>query len=270
MSRTLTIAGTVGALTLLAACSGDAEPGGTDGSTLRIGASPVPHAQILEFVQDELAEDAGLDLEIVEFTDYVQPNVALAEGDIDANFFQHVPYLEEQEAGQGYDFEVVAPVHLEPLGLYSAAADDLDDLPGDAQVIIPNDPSNSGRALNLLADEGLIELSEDAGISATQRDVVDARGLTITELEAANLPRSLPDADLAVINTNFALEAGLQPAEDALAIESADGNPYANVLVTRTGDEDGEAVGKLADLLASEEVATFIEDTFDGAVVPAG
>ena len=269
MRRTLTLAGAVAAVTLLAACGGDADNSSGDAQTIRVGASPVPHAEILEFVQDELAADAGIDLEIVEFTDYVQPNVALDEGEIDANFFQHVPYLDEQEADRGYDFEVVTPVHLEPLAIYPQQSDSLDDLPEGAQVIIPNDPSNSGRALNLLAGEGLIELAEGAGISATQQDVTDAMGLVIDELDAASLPRSLPDADLGVINTNFALEAGLNPAEDALAVESAEDNPYANVLVVRAGDEDAENVRTLAELLTSDEVARFIEDTYDGAVVPA-
>lgn len=269
MKKTAFAAVTVAAAILFAACGGDADEASGDSSTITVGASPVPHAEILQFVKDELAADAGLDIEIVEFTDYVQPNVALEEGELDANFFQHVPYLDEQEADRGYEFEVVTPVHLEPLAIYSQQLDALDAVSEGATVIIPNDPSNSGRALNLLADEGLIELDPNAGIDATQQDVTDAKGLTIDELDAANLPRSLPDADLAVINTNFALEAGLDPADDALAVESAEDNPYANVLVVRSGDEDGPAVRTLADLLTSDEVVQFIEENYDGAVVPA-
>ncbi|PSK99181.1 D-methionine transport system substrate-binding protein [Haloactinopolyspora alba] len=264
---TIAVAGLASAV-LLAGCGADDGSSAGDG-VVRVGVTPVPHGEIMQFVQDELAEDAGIELELVEFTDYVQPNVALSEGELDANFFQHVPYLDAQEADRGYDFEAVTPVHLEPLGMYSTKIDSLSQLSSGAQVIIPNDPSNSGRALNLLADEGLIELADDAGISATRQDIVDDGGLEIEELEAASLPRSLPDADLAVINTNYALEADLAPGEDALAMESAEDNPYANVLVVPTGSENSESISTLADLLTSEEVVRFIEENYDGAIVPA-
>jgi D-methionine transport system substrate-binding protein len=265
----------VGALTL-AACGGDAGGGdasadaGSGESTLTVGASTVPHGEILEFVADELAADAGLSIEIVEFTDYVQPNVALDEGALDANYFQHQPYLDQQVADAGYDFTALAPVHLEPLGVYSDSVASVEDIPDGGTVAIPNDPTNGGRALALLADQGLITLA-GTETSPTVLDIDDnPKGLEFAEIEAAQLPRSLADVDAAVINGNYAIEADLSPAEDAIAAESAEGNPYANLLVVRSEDEDDEALGTLAELLQSPEVATFIEENYGGAVVPAG
>jgi D-methionine transport system substrate-binding protein len=261
----------VGALALTA-CGSDADAGAeaSADAPLKVGVSPVPHAEILQFVDDELAEDAGIDLELVEFTDYVQPNVALDDGSLDANYFQHEPYLEEQKAAAGYDFVAVAPVHLEPLGLYSDTVGSVDELPDGAQVAIPNDPTNGARALQLLADQGLITLADTGEASATVLDVeTNPKNLKFVEIEAAQLPRSLPDVDAAVINGNYAIEADLSPAEDAIAAESPEGNPYANLLVVRAGDEDDPRIVKLAELLASDEVAQFIEETYSGTVISA-
>ncbi|WP_153396331.1 MetQ/NlpA family ABC transporter substrate-binding protein [Ornithinicoccus halotolerans] len=258
---------------LLAGCGGgDSDASGTGGAEepLRVGASPVPHAEILEYVAEVLAPEAGLAIEVVEFTDYVQPNVALHDGSIDANYFQHEPYLTEQENGAGYQFEPVAPVHLEPLGLYSAMAEEVADLPDGATVAIPNDPSNVGRALRLLAEEGLLTLADTGDAAPTTADIEEnPKQLQLSEIEAAQLPRVLGDVDAAVINGNYALEAGLSPAEDAVAAESADDNPYANLLVTREGEQDDERVARLAELLQSKQVADFIAERYEGAVVPA-
>jgi D-methionine transport system substrate-binding protein len=258
------------ATALLAACGGgDAELSGAD-EPLRVGASPVPHAEILRFIDENLATDAGLDLEIVEFTDYVQPNVALDDGSLDANYFQTVPYLEEQEATAGYDFAALEPVHIEPLGIYSSTLTDLAALPDGASVAIPNDPTNAARALRLLEANELITLADTGDAAPTSLDVEgNPKNLEISEVEAAQVPRSLADVDIAVINGNYAIEADLVPAEDALALEEAEGNPNANLLVVRTGDEGDERITQLEELLHSDEVRQFIEDEYQGAVIPA-
>jgi D-methionine transport system substrate-binding protein len=265
-----TLLGLVTAATLavagLTACSPDA----AGGDALKVGASPVPHAQILQLIKRDLADKAGLDLEIVEFTDYVQPNVALKEGQIDANFFQHVPYLEEQNKEGGYDCAALAPVHIEPLGVYSKKVKKLADTPRNAVVAIPNDPTNAGRALQLLGANGLLTLKPGAGTAATKADIADnPKGLKITELEAAQLPRSLADTDLSVINGNYALEAGLTPSKDAVALESGAGNPYANLLVTTVAKKNDAKIAKLEQLLHSPEVKKYIETEFKGTVLPA-
>ncbi|WP_299033698.1 MetQ/NlpA family ABC transporter substrate-binding protein [uncultured Pseudokineococcus sp.] len=254
----------------LAACGGgEAELSAAD-EPLRVGASPVPHAEILRFVDEELAEDAGLELEITEFTDYVQPNVALDDGSLDANYFQTVPYLEEQERSAGYDFTALEPVHLEPLGVYSQRFDSLEDVPEGATVAIPNDPTNAARSLRLLEAEGLVVLDDTGDDAPTALDVLEGgRDLDITEVEAAQVPRSLQDVDLAVVNGNYAIDADLSPAEDALALEEAEGNPNANLLVVRAGDEDDERVQLLQELLRSPETRAFLEETYAGAVLPA-
>jgi D-methionine transport system substrate-binding protein len=258
------------ATVVLAACGGgDAEISAAD-EPLRVGASPVPHAEILRFIDEDLAADAGLDLEIVEFTDYVQPNVALDDGSLDANYFQTVPYLEDQEASAGYDFTPLEPVHIEPLGIYSATLTDLAELPDGATVAIPNDPTNAARALRLLEANDLITLADTGDAAPTSLDIEgNPKNLEISEVEAAQVPRALADVDIAVINGNYAIEADLVPAEDALALEEAEGNPNANLLVVRTGDEDDERIQQLEELLHSDEVRQFIEDTYKGAVIPA-
>ncbi|TDC26604.1 ABC transporter substrate-binding protein [Streptomyces sp. 8K308] len=261
----------------LVACGTDSDPeaGGDSGDQadasgpLTVAANPVPHAQILEFVRDNLAEDAGLDLEVREFSDYVLPNTAVQSGEVDANYFQHKPYLDQFNADQGTDIVPVINVHLEPLGLYSDSVTSADELGEGSTIAIPNDATNEGRALHLLAENGLIELNEGVGAEATLNDIADDHGITFQELEAATLPRALEDVDAAIINGNYALEADLAPAEDAIVLESAEDNPYANFLAVRAGNEDDPRVQTLAELLNSDEVRQFIEDEYDGSVVPA-
>ncbi|MBL1067324.1 MetQ/NlpA family ABC transporter substrate-binding protein [Streptomyces sp. 7-21] len=266
------------ALTLgLTACGTDSDPssggGGGDeadaSGPLTVAATPVPQAEILEFVRDNLAEDAGLDLRIQEFTDYVLPNTALDNGEVDANYFQHRPYLDQFNADQGTDIVPVVNVHLEPLGVYSESLSDIRELSAGDTIAIPNDATNGGRALNLLAEHGVIELADGAGAEATTNDIAEANGLEFRELEAATLPRALSDVDAAVINGNYALEADLSPVEDALIAEAAEDNPYANFLAVNAGDEDDPRVQTLARLLTSDEVRQFIEDTYEGSVIPA-
>jgi D-methionine transport system substrate-binding protein len=238
--------------------------------TLKVGASPVPHAEILKFVQDNLAAAAGLNIEIKEFTDYVQPNVALNDKQIDANFFQHVPYMEDQATQRGIDMLAVASVHIEPLGIYSNKIKSLQEVGDQAVVAIPNDATNGGRALQLLATNGLLTLEEGAGTNATVQDITaNPKQLQIEELEAAQLPRSLDDADIAVINMNYALEANLKPNADALALEVGKDNPYANVLAVLRDRQSDPNIKKLAQLLNSPEVKQFIEEKYQGAVLPA-
>jgi D-methionine transport system substrate-binding protein len=236
--------------------------------TIKVGATPEPHAQILFFIQDKLAEE-GVRLEVIEFNDYVQPNVQVYEKQLDANFFQHIPYLEKFNEERGYDLVKVTGVHIEPMGAYSSKISSIDELKDGAKVAIPNDATNGGRALALLAKNGLITLKEGVGASATVLDITEnPKNLEIVELESASLPRVLPDVDLAVINTNYALEADLVPTKDALFIEESD-SPYVNILVARPDNKDDEAIQKLAAALNSEDVRTFIEETYQGAVVPA-
>ena len=237
---------------------------------VKVGASPIPHAEILAYIRDNLAADAGLEIEIVEFTDYVQPNLALNDGTLDANFFQHVPYLDNFNESRGTDLVSIANVHIEPLGIYSKTITDLSQVPDGAIVIIPNDDTNGGRALNLLVANGFITLKPDAGYSATVADIADnPKNLKISELEAAQLVRALDDADLAVINGNYALEGGLIPSQDALALESGENNPYVNILAVKRGNENDEAILALVKLLTSPEVKAFIEEKYAGSVLPA-
>lgn len=237
---------------------------------IRVGVSPVPHGDILRFINENLAPAAGLEIEIVEFTDYVQPNLALDSGDLDANYFQHVPYLEDFNAGNGLELISVAAVHIEPLGIYSSHLSSLEELADGAVVTIPNDATNAGRALNLLAANGLLTLKEGVGYAATLADITEnPKGLDIRELEAAQLVRSLEDTAIAVINGNYALEAGLVPAEDALALESGENNPYANILAVNAGHADDPAVVLLIQLLTSPEVKQFILEHYNGSVIPA-
>ncbi len=239
-------------------------------TVVKVGVTPVPHAEILQFVKDNLAAKEGLAIEIVEFNDYVQPNLALNDKQIDANFFQHVPYMTDFGKEKGIEMVPVANVHIEPLGVYSRKVKALAEVPTGAVVAIPNDATNGGRALQLLATQGLITLKEGVGTGATIRDIVDnPKQIQIEELEAAQLPRALDDTTLSIINTNYALETDLQPKQDALALEPGQNNPYANVLAVLKGREGDPAIQKLAKLLASPEVKQFIEDKYQGAVVPA-
>ncbi|WP_049574531.1 MetQ/NlpA family ABC transporter substrate-binding protein [Nonomuraea sp. SBT364] len=260
---------------LLAACgtSQSATPAGSGGSAdavLKVGASPVPHGEILTYVKDNLAPAAGLKLEIVEFTDYVQPNVQLSEGQLAANFFQHKPYLDDFNSSKGTELSFVTPVHLEPLGLYSKKAADLAGLASGATVAVPNDATNLGRALKLLADNGAITLKEGSGTAATERDVTgNPKNLQFKPLEAAQLPRSLDDVDAAVINGNYAIEAGLKPAGEALVLEKTDGNPYVNGLVVAKGHEKDANIVTLGKLLQDQKVKDFIAQKYQGSVVAA-
>lgn len=238
------------------------------GETLNVAASAVPHAEILEFVKPRLAEE-GVDLNIRIFTDYVQPNVQVAEKRLDANFFQHQPYLDEFNQSRGTHLVNVAGVHIEPFGAYSKTIKDLAQLPQGANVVIPNDATNGGRALLLLAKAGIIGLREGAGVAATRRDIIDnPKSIKVRELEAATLPRVLDQVDLALINTNYALESGLNPARDALIIEGSD-SPYVNILVAREDNKDSPALQKLVAALKTPELRTFILEKYQGAVVPA-
>lgn len=233
---------------------------------LVVGAT-VPHADILRFIAPKLKEE-GVELEVKEFTDYVQPNVQVYEKELDANYFQHQPYLDEQNAQNNFDLVSVVGVHVEPFGAYSNKYKSADEIPDGAKVAIPNDPTNGGRALLLLEKQGLIKLKEGAGITATQKDITEnPKNLKFIEADAAMLPRQLAEVDLALINTNYALEADLNPTKDALFIEDKD-SPYTNILVARPDNKDSDAIQKLAKALTSDEVRTFINDTYKGALVP--
>ncbi|MER7721321.1 MetQ/NlpA family ABC transporter substrate-binding protein [Streptomyces flaveolus] len=259
-----------GALTLgLSACGSDKDASDTSGP-LVVAATPVPHAEILDFVKDNLAKKAGLDLEVREFTDYVTPNTATEDGSVGANYFQTEPYLADFNKKNGTHLKSVASVHLEPLGLYSKKADKAEDLKSGATIALPNDTVTEARALQLLASQGLITLKDGAGNSATTADITkNPKNLEFKELEAAQTPRSLNDVDAAVINGNYALQADLKPAEDALVLESAKNNPNVNLLVVKEGQEDDPRVQKLAKLLTSPEVKKFIADHYAGSVLPS-
>ncbi|MFD4479834.1 MULTISPECIES: MetQ/NlpA family ABC transporter substrate-binding protein [unclassified Streptomyces] len=262
-----------GALTLgLSACGSDKGSAADKDGKLIVAATPTPQGEILDYVQKHLAKKAGLDLEVKEFTDYVTPNTAVQQGEVFANYFQHKPYLDDFNKKNGTDIVPVpnATVHLEPLGVYSKNVKKLDGLKKGATIALPNDTTNEARALKLLADNGLIELKKGVGYEATPKDVSkNPKNLKFKELEAAQVPRSLGDVDAAVINGNYALEAKLSPAKDAIAAEPAKGNPYGNFLAVKKGDENDPRVKKLAKLLTSPEVKKFIDDKYDGAVVAA-
>ncbi|MEU0157672.1 MetQ/NlpA family ABC transporter substrate-binding protein [Streptomyces sp. NPDC006261] len=261
----------------LSACGTDSDPAARSESgakadtskALVVAASPTPHADILDFVKKNLAEKEGLKLEVKEFTDYVLPNTATQSGQVDANFFQHKPYLDDFNKKNGTTIVPVVNVHLEPLGLYSKKIKDLKDIKAGQTIAVPNDTTNGGRALQLLAENGLITLKDGVGTAAKLSDITDKKGLEFKELEAATVPRALNDVDAAVINGNYALEAELSPAKDSLALEKAEGNPYANFLAVKDGNEKDPRVEKLAELLNSDEVKKFIEDTYKGSIVPA-
>ncbi|WP_406150638.1 MetQ/NlpA family ABC transporter substrate-binding protein [Streptomyces sp. NBC_01012] len=261
----------------LSACGTDSDPGAKSGSggdadtskALVVAASPTPHADILNYVKKNLADKAGLKLEVKEFTDYVLPNTATESGQVDANFFQHKPYLDDFNEKNKTHIVPVVNVHLEPLGLYSKKIKDIEDIKAGQTVAVPNDTTNEGRALQLLAENGLITVKDGVGTNAKLSDITDKKGLEFKELEAATVPRALDDVDAAVINGNYAIEADLKPAQDSLALEKAEGNPYANFLAVKEGNEDDPRVKKLAKLLNSDEVKKFIEDTYKGSIVPA-
>ena len=265
------LAGLLALGALVAGCSGEKKEAAQSSDkkvVLKVGATPVPHAEILNEIKPLLAKD-GIDLQIIEFTDYVKPNLSLNDKEIDANFFQHEPYLKKFAADRKLDLVNLVAVHIEPMGVYSKKLKDIKSVPGGAKVAIPNDPTNGGRALNILAKAGLIKLKDGVGISATVGDIVEnPKNLKITEAEAAMLPRTLDDVDLAVINSNFAMEAKLNPTKDALFIEPKD-SPYANIVAVRKGDENRKEIQALKKALTSPEVKKFIEEKYKGAVIPA-
>lgn len=236
--------------------------------TLTIGASPVPHVEILEVVKPDLKAQ-GIDLKIVEFNDYVQPNTSVSDKLLDLNFFQHRPYLDSFIKDHGSDLVEVGGIHIEPIGFYSHKLKDLKDLKKGATIAIPNDPTNGGRALLLLQTAGLITLEDPKAISATPLDIKENKlNLNIKELEAPQLPRSLDDVDGAIINTNYAIDAGLNPLKDALFIENAD-SPYVNVVVGNSQSVKKDSVKALLKALQSDKVKKFINDKYNGAVVAA-
>ena len=236
--------------------------------TVRIAVTAGPHAQIAEAAK-KVAERDGLILKIVEFQDYIQPNAALDAGDVEANSYQHLPFLESQVKARGYKISPVGYTVTFPMGFYSKRIKSLADLPRGGKVGIQNDPSNSGRALQLLQKAGVIKLKPGAGISATVTDVAEnPKAIQIVQVEAAQLPRSLDDLDASAINTNYAVQAGLVPSRDAIAIEDAK-SPYANLLAVRTADKDKPWVQKLVKAFQSPEVKKLVEGSFSGSLVPA-
>jgi len=235
------------------------------GLTVSVGATPVPHAELLNLIKDDLATQ-GITLKVVEFNDYVQPNVAVIAGDLDANFFQHIPYL---DSNAEWSSKLVSAfgVHVEPFGLYSAKYKHVKDLPNGATIAIPNDPSNGGRALLLLQSKGLITLKTGNKLTATPRDIADnPKNFRFQELEAAQLPRSLEDVDAATINGNYALEAKLNPVKDALIIEGAD-SPYVNIVVVQKGKQNDPGIIALKNALLSNKVKNYIDSHYGGGVV---
>ena len=240
----------------------------TEPVVLNVAASPTPHAEILEQVVDVLAEQ-GIDLQIHEYGDYVVPNTAVEEGEEDANYFQHIPYLESFNEKEGTHLVSVGGIHIEPMGVYAGKTASLEELPDGAEIAIPNDPTNEGRALLLLEAQGLIKLADSSNLEATPNDIVEnPKNLTFKELEAAMIPNAVDEVDLSVINVNYALEAGFNPTEDALAIEDAN-SPYVNIVAVKEGNENNPAVLALVEALQSDTVRDFINETYGGAVVPA-
>lgn len=239
--------------------------------TITVAATSVPHAEILEAAKPILAEQ-GWDLQITEFQDYVQPNEVVEAGDFDANYFQHVPYLDSFNAEKGTHLVAVGNIHYEPLGIYPGTESDLNAISDGATIAVPNDTTNEARALLLLQDNGLITLKDGAGIEATVKDIAEnPHNIKFTELEAAQVSRVLPEVSFAVLNGNYALEAGLNAQTDALAIETSDSEAaktYVNVIVVKEGNENNEGVKALVDVLKSDEIKNFINDTYQGSVVP--
>ena len=235
---------------------------------IKVGVTPGEHAQIMEKVK-EVAAKKGLNIEILEFSDYVVPNQALADGDLNANSFQHQPYLDNQIADRGFDLVAIGKTITTPMGVYSKKVKNLGELADGATVGIPNDPTNGGRALLILAKEGLIKVNPEAGLKAGPADVTEnPKNIKFAELDAAQLPRSLDDVDAAVINTNYALEAGLHPKTDAIAIEGSE-SPYANVIVVRSADKDASWAKTLVEAYHDDSIKTFINEEFKGALIPS-
>lgn len=232
-----------------------------------IGVSPAPHGEIVEALESEF-EAAGIEIEIISFDDYVQPNLALDDGDLDINYFQHKPYLDNFSAEHGLDLEVIGQVHVEPLALYSDKYDSVDALPEGAEILIPDDPTNGARALLLLQSQGLIELADPTDLNATEADITsNPKNFKFTALDAANISRTYTDVDGGIINANFAIDAGLNPTNDSILIEG-DQSPYANVVVVKAGDETNESYLKVIEILNSEAAREFIESEYEGSISP--
>ena len=252
------------------AAESTAETSELAGTTLKVAASPTPHAEILNVAKDILAEQ-GITLEVVEFSDYVQPNLVTESGEVDANYFQHTPSLESFNEENGTHLVSVGAIHYEPFGIYPGKSNDLANIADGATIAVPNDTTNEARALQLLAAQGLITVRDGAGLTATVNDITEnPHNLQIEEIEAAQLPRTVQDVDFAVINGNYAMEAGFSVGKDALATEDASSEAaqtYANVLVVKEGNENNPAIQALLKALQSDEVKNYIDQTYDGAVV---
>lgn len=257
--------GNSGAATTAAASSSAASD-----NVITVGASPSPHAEILEAIKPEL-EAQGYELKVVEYSDYVQPNVALSEGDLDANYFQHLPYLENYNTENGTDLASAGAIHFEPMGLYAGKSSDITNVPDGTKIAVPSDATNEARALLLLQDQGVIKLADGVGLEATANDIVEnPHNVELVEVEAAAVPRSLQDVDFGVINGNYALSAGLDTSA-TLASEDADSEAaqtYANIIAVRSGDENSEKTQALLKALTSDTARKFIEDTYKGSVIP--
>ncbi|WP_270405018.1 MetQ/NlpA family ABC transporter substrate-binding protein [Candidatus Collinsella stercoripullorum] len=259
----------------IAGCGSDGASGsdGSASATLTVAASPSPHAEILnDFAAPRLA-DQGIELVVKEYTDYIIPNQVTSSGEVDANYFQHINYLNNYNEENGTDLVNAGSIHFEPMGVFAGKSDDIEAVADGAKISVPNDPTNEGRALLLLQDLGLITLSEDAGITATKNDIVDnPKNLDIVEQEAAMLPSTLADSDFAVINGNYAIDAGLS-LKDAVASEDPQSDviqqEYANIICTSADKADDERIAALVDVLTTDEFRTYLDETFDGSVLPA-
>ncbi len=286
MKKALTLALSLALAVSLAACgsngassaagssaAGSAAASGSTQETvvLKVAASPTPHAEILKQCVPILAEE-GIDLQVSEYGDYVVPNTAVEEGDEDANYFQHQPYLDQFNAENGTHLVGIAKIHYEPMGIYAGKCKSLDDLSDGAVIAVPNDATNEARALLLLEAQGLIEINPDAGLKATPNDITsNPKNLQFQELEAAMLPNTIEEVDLSVINSNYALQAHLNPAKDALASEDADSEAaqtYANIIAVKEGHENDPAILALVDALESDTIRDYINNTYNGSVVP--
>lgn len=276
MRKKLVLLGLV--LTLvLTACGGNTatnttEPASEPAATaevekIKIGVSPTPHGEIVEALAEEFT-NAGLEVEIVSFDDYVQPNLALADGSLDANYFQHKPYLDTFAEEHNLDLTIIGQVHVEPLALYSSKYDSVENLPDGAEILVPNDPSNGARALILLENAGLIKLADPTNLKATEADITEnPKNFKFTPIDAANIARTYTDVDAGIINANFAIDAGLNPVNDGLLVEG-ESSPYANIVVVRTGEEAEPKFQKLIEVLNSDAARTFIEEEYKGNVKP--
>jgi D-methionine transport system substrate-binding protein len=252
--------------------AGETPSGETELTKIKVAASSVPHAEILAQVKTDLA-DKGFELEVIEFADYVQPNMVVEAGDVDANFFQHKPYLDNFNEEKGTNIVSVAAVHFEPLGIYPGKSNDLSNIPDGAAIAVPNDTTNEARALLLLEANGIIRIKEGAGLTATKKDIVDnPHNVDIVELEAAQVARVVAETDFVVLNGNYALEAGFNVENDALAKEEQESEAaqtYANILCVKKGNEETEKTKALIEALKSDKVKQFIADNYEGAVVAA-